>query len=472
MPKDDPALNAHRRADIAKAERLYRKKLKRKFNPLYANNLGTLLCNKGSFGQGIYWLKKALKALPEDQDALNNLGVCYKRLKHLAEAEKVFRKCIELHPDFAPPLSNLGSLLHETNRNAEGEPFLRRAVQIMPKAPDANWNLSLCLLMQRKWKEGWTRHHWGFSAAERLARPYTKLYPEWRGEKGKRVLVWGEQGIGDEIMFAGCIPDLIRDSKQVFFDCHPRLDNIFRDSFDCQVFGNRKSADLNWTDDLHIDCHIPLGALPKYYRNSDEAFPKQGYLTAKPLPKKKLRVGISWKGGADRTAGFARSFELDKFAPLLLGNFDKKKDIEWISLQYTTCYEEVARFSNKTGVNIVHDENLMENYYETARLVKSCDLVISVITAVVHLAGALDVPCWCLTPKNPPWKFVAGPELPWHPSVTQYHQTSQWDWESVILNVTRDFDKWLLSHPSRRQDMSNTEGVSSKPLPSIGIAAA
>src|SRR3990167_8289871 len=143
-------------------------------------------------------------------------------------------------------------------------------------------------------------------------RPGQGQTPLWEGEKDKTVVVHGEQGIGDELMFATILPDLAKDCKKVIFDAHPRLYTMFRRSFaeyNIDVFGTRKDNQLVWPHKYEIDYRIPIGSIAKFYRKRLEDFPKKPYLKAKDsevaivnekldlLPAKKLNIGLSWKGG-------------------------------------------------------------------------------------------------------------------------------------------------------------------------------
>jgi hypothetical protein len=346
----------------------------------------------------------------------------------------------------------------------QAETYLRRGVTVDEKNPDAHWNLSLALLSQGKLREGWEGYDWGFRAGERQSITYANEFPEWLGEdlKGKTILVWGEQGIGDEMLFANCIPDLVAAEAKIVLDCHPRLETIFQRSFpSVRVIGNRKKREnFDWTDNYEIDYHIPLGSLPNFFRPDMSSFPARGYLEPDQSQvdewRKKiggdLRIGLSWRGGGKRTAISDRSMDLEMFAPLVkpLKRPEPELDVRWVSLQYGPVHKEVKAFEKAMGVSVHHDMYALEDYTETANLVAACDLVISVITAVIHLAGGLDVPCWTLVPARPPWKFIKGERLPWHPSVKQYHQPEKGSWHPTLIQVKNDLKKFLQAEDIKR----------------------
>lgn len=403
---------------------------------------GTALIQEKQFGQSLEYLNKS-----NSSGAYANRIYAYRMLGRLTEAAELGRKALkDCKPDknIVPALANYASSLLELGLLSECENALRLAVELDPKHPDSNWNLGLCLLKQKRWPEGWDLYDWGFRTKERFARPYFDEIAEWHGQdlKDKNILIWGEQGLGDEILFASCIPDLINQGANVTFECHPRLEEIFSNSFDCRVVGHRKDKRYQWLDDEVFHFHAPLGYLPKYFRRTDDEFPKQGYLKTDPIfdydrhPERKPRIGISWRGGTKKDGASRRSLPLEKFAECLTG------DVEFVSLQYGDVYPEVEALNLK-GFDLVHDDAVLENYTETAKLVKSCDLVISVITAVVHLAGALDVPTWCLTPVGAPWKFHSGEKMIWHPSVKMYQQRERYNWDTVLNQINEDLETWL-----------------------------
>ncbi len=196
--------------------------------------------------------------------ARNNLAICYRRLDRTSAALKLFHDAAQRHLD-PNLLSNCGSCNLDIGRWEDAERALRRGAILQPDHNDANWNLALALLTQRKWPEAWRQHEWGFRANERGIRPYLDHWPKWNGEslKGKTLLVWGEQGIGDEILFAGCFENLRRlGPKEVIFDCHPRLLSLYRRSFPwIRSYGRRKDPTV--CSLIYVEAAAKLGGLSK-----------------------------------------------------------------------------------------------------------------------------------------------------------------------------------------------------------------
>jgi hypothetical protein len=255
------------------------------------------------------------------------------------------------------------------------------------------------------------------------------------------IVCYGEQGIGDEIMFFSMLPDLMRDCR-VIIECDPRLESMVRRSFPQAMAVYPTSAvdaPFTWLD-RHPDCthFVPCGSLGRYYRKRDADFSRQSYLTPDParverwwreLPARKgPRVALSWAGGLKKTRFDKRSMPLDQLEPLLA-----VPNVEFFSLQYHPwAADECARVGAELGVPIHHWGDVIADYEESAAFLQHMDLVVSVNTSLVHLAGALGVPTLCLTPKYVAWRYgVAGPN-PWYGSVDMLRQAKDDDWSGPI----------------------------------------
>jgi len=258
--------------------------------------------------------------------------------------------------------------------------------------------------------------------------------------RGGTVVVSGEQGIGDEILYASCIPDLVATNK-VLIDCDPRLTGLFARSFPtCEVYGTRFKKETPLLDNHDPDFQLSMGGLPRFFRNSEEAFPGTAYLTADPERRIQWRalfdsfpgktIGLAWQGGLINTEKHLRSFDLDTFAPL----FDLPHT--FISLEYDEPDLKgypVRHFGRAVNKGVDYDD--------TMALIAELDLVICVTTTAVHAAGSLGVECWCLTPKYPSYRFHLDGDIPWHNSVELVRQVDTW--ENVILEVKQKLEaKW------------------------------
>jgi len=260
------------------------------------------------------------------------------------------------------------------------------------------------------------------------------------------VVVFGEQGVGDEILFAHAIPDLLKISKSVVIECHPRLVNLFKNSFpECAVYGTRKDEQINWPANHVLDAKVPIGSLHRFFRRHASDFPvyPSGYIKPDPAlvgqfagKSGKLRVGVSWIGGTRDTHVALRSMPLENLAPIL-----SVPGVEFVSLQYTeNAGEEVAKAKAKHGWDISHDNEMNADLDQLFGCIAGLDLVITVLTSNVHFAGSMNVPTWCLTPIKSPWQFTQK-AMPWYPQAQLYRQSQHGQWGDVIGRMAGDLKK-------------------------------
>lgn len=419
--------------------------------------IGIIWLRKKQFGMATQVLSRCLMLNKNNFVAWNNIGNCYKAANKDNDAEICWKKCLEFvnrDPfEYADIYNNLATLHVNTGTPEKGALFALKAIELNPNHPDAHWNLALMELEQGNYDKGFDLYKWGFKNRIRLYRNYGPEIKDWNGETDGRVIVWGEQGIGDEIMFSSMLPDLINKVPGVVFDCHPRLKALFERSFPNIIcHGTRKDEVINWVEkenkDNNIKYKICIGDLGRFFRRSLTEFPKhEGYLKADPervahykrrLDKlgNKMKIGISWTGGGLKTRRDFRAIDLLKWEPIL------KQNADFISLQYTPeAYNTITEVEDKTEIVVHHWPQAVQadDYSETAALVSALDLVITVNTAVHHLAGGLGKECWTMTPKGHAWRYFSPSgshrTIPWYPSVRQFQQKEPKDWDVVINNV-------------------------------------
>lgn len=381
-------------------------------------------------------LERAAKLRPGDSVILNNLGFCYREGHGYEEAEKIFIKALSCRQEDpieeAKTLNNLAHVyvcLAQPRRAIEAA---EKALKLDPTQPEAQYNRGQALLMLGEYESGWQGYEMNLGRhSGRKERLYGTI-PRWTGVKGLTVVAYGEQGLGDEISFASCIPDLQRDCKEVIIESDKRLGNLFRRSFGCKVYGTRFNQGIAWAFKHEIDASVAFGSLPGFYRNSEASFPGEPYLIADPQRRvmyralldslgPRMKVGIAWSGGRTNTGKKRRSIDWQELMPIF------RQHATFVSLQYEGCPELAAM--REAGVDIHHFPNIVQaqDYDETAALVAELDLVITVQQAAVHLAGALGTPCFALIPKIPIWRYrLHGDSMPWYKSVKLFRQRDQW----------------------------------------------
>lgn len=417
--------------------------------------LGTCKLQLGMNGSAINLFEQALKSLPNAPQIWNNLGSAWKAENIDDKARDCFEKALSISecPDY---YNNLATLHVNRGEPWKGIEYCEKGFKLDSTQPRLHWNYSLLLLEQGKWEEGFAHYDYGLLSNDRPMRFYhgdPEKCPVWQGESGS-VVVYGEQGMGDEIMFASCLPDLIREADRVIYDCHPRMIGLFERSFGVKCYPTRKSNELRWPLDDPPDYKMPIGSLFGRYRSHGN-FPKKPYLRPDEERTIKYRrrlealgpspyIGISWKAGGKKTNAHERSFKLSQFLPIF------KKGGTFVSLQYIDEDGKCERFFNETGIKIHHWPDVVESiddeskkhpgydYDETVSLVNALDLCIVPNTTIVHLCGAIGKKCWTLTPKACAWRYqLKGEEMPMYgPWVKQYRQTSTW--EEVFQRIADD----------------------------------
>lgn len=429
--------------------------------------LGACYMQKHRLGLALNLFLSAGGINPNEPAIYQNVGTCYRLMSRFDLAENSYRQGIEIATKLlkehegkkgeAPTRSLLGQMygnlagLHVNNGTPKKAlAIYEKGLSVDPGNPVLNFNKCFGYLEQFMWKEGWPLYHTGFDVGTRHKRSY-KNVEEWDGSEGKRLIVWGEQGIGDEIMFSSCIPDAMKISEKVILDCHPRLTKTFQRSFGIDCFGTRKNTlNVDWLHDSGANASVCLSDLAMWFRNDMKDFPGTPYLKAPKiiLPGQRASIGISWKGGTVDTRSNVRSMNLDTLRPIL------ELDADFYSLQYTEgAAREVCEFETNTGIHIRHFPQYVEhkNYDITMSTIASCDLVISVCTSAIHAAGALGVPCWVLTPSKPAWRYgTEGRRMPWYNSVELFRQKKGDDWTNVINEVRERLDKFLSRDSERK----------------------
>ncbi len=433
-------------------------------NPVALELLGHAYYQRGEWGLAANVYKQA-HCLRPSADVLTNLGACFKQTDQLAEAEEVWSMALgmEKRPHKRSGLlANMAGCFTANGTPARALELYKRSLEADPSNRIAYYNMCWPYLEQRDWAHGWRAYDAGFTSGVRTMRTYDRVPPvnvdlspaKMRDSlKGKRVIVWGDQGLGDEILAASCVPDLMRDAKEVVFDCHPRLREIFSRSFGIECTGTRKTQNIEWFRNRQFDISVPITTLMTIYR-SEGQWPGTPYLVRKHDTEQgrglRRGIGLSWAGGVQSTRAHVRSMPLETLAPVLAG-----ADVDWYSLQYhESASAEVCGLDESHRVRVRHFPKtlLAQDYDQTMSLVAGLDLVITVCTTVMHLAGAMGVPCWVMTPHRAPWVMgTTGDDMPMYNSVRQFRQQpEEKDWSGVVSRIRlalqgEDYDPRMLT---------------------------
>jgi tetratricopeptide (TPR) repeat protein len=411
--------------------------------------LGTTLVKLERFEEALPHFLRAVEKAPHFQPAVINMGAVLERLERIEEALPWCERALELNPNCHISHYNLGNVLRELGRFTEADRHFVRSIELCPDSAKAHWNRAYCHLVQGRFREGWEEYEWREAAGEVSIDRYTQA--RWDGSPltGKTLLVHGEQGLGDEILFASCVPDVIRQAARVILVCDPRLRPLFQRSFpQAVVYGWQRLKD--WTPapiTEQVDWQIPSGSLPLYLRPTAESFPqRERYLVPDPQQVEHWRrrlvalgpglaVGISWQAGGQPVERRKRSMSLAQWQRLC-----RVPGTKIISLQYGERHDELEAARRELGLTIHQFEDCdplidLDNF---AALIAALDLVISVGNATVHLAGAVGAEAWTLLPLVPSWRWLSATEYsPWYSSVRLFRQPRRGAWEPVLEQVTQ-----------------------------------
>lgn len=392
--------------------------------------------------------KRASELRPDRSETWVGHGHMAQNLWRMDEALSCYRKALQrAQTDAQRALynNNIGSVYLDLGQFAKAEEFVRKSLELDPKDSNTRHNLGLCLLARREWHEAWKWYSASIGSSYRAEFRYGKE-PRWEGKPGGTLVVYGEQGLGDEICAASAISDVIQSQQEangrLILDCDARLEKLFKRSFPgAIVHGTRWEKKLSWPEEeRNIDASISAFEVLKFYRNKPEDFPGKPYLKACPtrtqmwrnLHQGKPTIGIAWTGGTWKNAGSFRKLPLEQWKPIF-----ESVDANWVSLQYKDASEELKG----TPVTQYPWATLTKDYDDTAALVASCDLIIAMQTSVNHLAGALGVPTWTLIPTTSQWRYGEQfTDLPWYASAKLYRQQGEaWPVKQIAEDVKARF---------------------------------
>ena len=374
------------------------------------------------------FFRRALQESPSNKALWTSLGRACHEMDMFEDAIKYFLKSAELDHSYALAYANASASLVQMSRWDDAEKSAKMALECDPNELNAQLNLAHSYLAKGEWEKGWIE--WDKSLGGKFRKEIVyKDEVKWNGSQGKNLIIYGEQGLGDEIFYASCIPDAIAISNKVYIECDKRLETLFKRSFpSAEVYGTRKEEDARWVDGADINARCAIGGLPQFCRPTSKSFPGTPFLVpdkdkvemwkAMFKPWGKTVIGITTKGGTFRTNSKGRILTEDDLQPLL-----KRKDIQLVSLDYSV--------ENKIeGVKYFELASDAKDYDDTAALIGACDMVLGVNTTALHCSAAMGVKTWCLVPKYHQWRY-AQVSMPWYRHMRLIYQDDR-TWKEVI----------------------------------------
>ena len=423
------------------AEARYRAALRLK--PDYAeahSNLGAALLEQGRAVEAEECQHRALRLAPDFAEAHFNLGSALLAQGRTEAAEGRYLEAVALKPGYADAHFNLGAIRFEQHRLAEAEASYQTALAHQPVHARAHFNLGHLLLLAGRLEEAWPHYHWRIEAHGAGRRDF--LQPFWEGGSlGDGVLLLhAEQGLGDTLQFCRYAPILARRAKLVFEVPAPLLPLL-----DSNLSGIARIVAAG--DALPpFDAHLPLLSAPRVVGTDLATIPAEiPYLAADPqrcafwrrrmVGLDGLRVGLVWAGGSG--PGQPGAAAVDQRRSAMLEQLSPLADIEGVHFLSLQKGKPAAQALSPPGGMVLHDfTGELADFADTAALVDGLDLVISVDTAVAHLAGALGKPVWLLNRFDSCWRWLQDRnDSPWYPSLRQFRQPAAGDWASVITEV-------------------------------------
>ena len=378
--------------------------------------------------EAIAAFQRALAADPADAETELNLGNAYAELDQPELAQHHLRQALALAPHMVEAHASLAHLLTNQGRLEEALAASRTAIEIDPDCTAARWNHAVTLLLSGDFAAGWQEFEW---RKRRFANSFSALpKPEWQGGSlaGKTILVLAEQGAGDTIQFMRYLPLLAKRAQQVIMECPPSLAPLVASMpgvIAAMPHGGRSGYDV-WTDEL---------SLPRLFGTTLETIPyPAGYLKPDParalawdrhLPEG-LRIGLAWAGSPLHSNDRRRSMPAAALAPIIAAG---GRSI--VTLQVGPRARDVAKLFGLTDRS-----GRLTDWSETAAAISGLDVVITVDTAIAHLAGALGIPAWVMLPFAPDWRWMtARDDSPWYAGMRLFRQDQPGDWTGVAERV-------------------------------------
>ncbi|MGY4502360.1 Flp pilus assembly protein TadD [Bradyrhizobium sp. GM24.11] len=418
--------------------------------PLYQTR-GLCLQRLGRFEEAQADFERSIALNPTEAETHKNLGTLHARFGRMEQAFASFDRALALRPNFTAALNEKARALWSLQLLDEAFAALHQSQALDPGNADTIWNLALLQMLTGDFERGLPGREarWKASSLGLADRGFTQ--PLWLRDQpleGKSILLHADEALGDFIQFARYVPLVAALGAQVILEVKPAVQRLL-----AAMPGVAHCIDRSSTPSLAFDLHCPLGSLPLAFGTRLDTIPfAQGFLPAPPAarvtawqdrledrledrlgPRTRLRVGLVWSGDPGHNNDHNRSIALRALAPLL------DCDVQFVSLQKGIRDQDRAFLREREDILDLTEQ--LTDFSETAALISCLDLVISVDTSVVHLAGGLGAPVWTMLPFNPDWRWLLNrDDSPWYQSMKLFRQPKRGDWASVVDNVRGELE--------------------------------
>lgn len=403
-------------------------------------NLAKALSESGRDAEALAHHRKATRLAPDHAEAWLNYGKSLVSLDRPQDALAAFGKALEINPGYAQAHNNQGLVLSDLGQTQAAIACFERAIAAQPNLPDGHWNLALQHLKLHHYSAAWDGFEYRWQMDARDTPKLDTRKPAWTGQPSKQpLLLWGEQGIGDQVLYASILPDLasLPQKKQVALD--HRLVPLFERSMPGFEFIDLKQV----SDAMDFAEQLPLGSLPRYFRPTQESFAaaRHPFLVADPARTASLRqkiaqpgklvCGVSWSSSR-KGIGAHKSISLAQMLVPLASHY-----LHFVNLQYGDTSAERAALQAQHGITVQNVDDV-DNFHDLdglAALIEACDVVITTSNTTPHLAGALGKETLLLLPTGKGlfwyWSGQDG-RIPWYPSIRVFAQEQPGQWQAPL----------------------------------------
>jgi len=409
------------------------------------NNLGNALRHQGCVDAAIEAYRHAMHLKAEYVGAHNNLASALRLTGKYNEAVEILKQAISFDPASAESFCNLGNCFKDQRQLNVAAEHYQKAIGLNPNLVEAHFNCAMVYLLSGEFKAGWKEYEWRLQRrAWKAFRDYQRTLPRWYGQhlSGKRIIVVSEQGFGDTLQFVRYLPALKSGGAEVTLATQKQLMGLLRN------FPGIDHLILSGADDnfgRRYDYYVPLLSLPGIFNTTLETIPNNvPYLNSDPIKTRLwhsqimgpgISVGLVWAGRPSHTNDHNRSID-----PAHFKAFEQIEGIRPFGLQKNRATRHAA------DIKFINLGDQFEDFADTAAAVANLDLIISVDTAVAHLAGAMGKPVWLLLPFVPDWRWLLDREdSPWYPTIRIFRQHRAGDWQAVVQNVVEQLQEFVRS---------------------------
>ncbi|GIX47100.1 MAG: hypothetical protein KatS3mg131_1311 [Candidatus Tectimicrobiota bacterium] len=406
-------------------------------------NLGTVCQQQGDLEAATRAYQTAVRLQPGNARAHNNLGTLFYQQYRLEEALRCFQTALRLDPHDAETLANLGLVLQARGDWEGALVYYEQALRLQPDFAEARFSRGLLLLAQGRLAEGWQGYEWRYRRPGHALRPFP--FVPWQGERFERgtLVVSAEQGLGDELLFASCLPDALEQVGHLVLECDPRLAPLLARSLPRVTVVGQARSHTGWTKRLPAGTrHSPAGSLPRWLRPTLEAFfPQRLRLRAAPNQIRRWRSWLAGLGSGLKVGVLWRSLRQrahqGHYAPV--GQWQRLWALEgiwWVSLQYDGGKEELEALG-ETRV-VVPELDVWGDLEGVAGLLAGLDLVVGPETALVQLGGALGRRVWCVVAYPGSWPQLGTGGMPWWEGVRYWVAPGPGRWEELFSAMAQE----------------------------------